>query len=108
MLNMKRALKEAAKSDHASHKHATLLFRGGSLMAAGYNQGRKHAEIMALNKVKHKGGAKNMIAVNVRLTKTGIIGIAKPCVNCAAALRLAGVATVVYTNKAGVFETEVL
>lgn len=105
-MNINRALKESEKSDHKDHKHATLLFRGGALCATGYNQGIKHSEIMALNRVKHKGGAKNMTAVNVRVTKSGIVGISKPCKACEVALRTAGVRTVIYTSRNGDLQTE--
>jgi len=75
-------------------------------MATGYNLGYKHAEIMALNKVKHKGGAKGMTAVNVRLTNAGTIGISKPCATCAYALKLAGVRSTIYTDRDGTFKAE--
>lgn len=98
---VKRALKEAKKSDHYHHKHATLLFRGSVLVATGYNQGPKHAEIMALNGVKHKGGAKGLVVVNVRMTKGGAVGMAKPCRKCEEELRKAGVNGVFFTTDIG-------
>lgn len=90
-MNINRAIKEAKKSDHDKYKHATLLFRGSTLVAAGYNQGKKHSEIMALNKVKHKGSTVGLTLVNVRINKNGEIGLSKPCVNCQIALDKAGI-----------------
>jgi len=107
MISMNKILKTAMKSGHNNHKHATLLFRGGALMAAGANSNKKHSEHVALTKVKHKGGAKNMIAVNIRLTKGGQIGMSKPCPTCEQELRDAGVRAVKYTGADGIFHTEV-
>jgi len=100
-VNINRAIKEANKSDHYHHKHATLLFKGSTLVATGYNLGNKHSEIMALNKVKHKMGAKGLIAFNVRLTKGGAIGMSRPCVQCEDALRMAGIKKTIFTNSMG-------
>lgn len=98
---LRRSLKEAKRSDHYHHRHATLLFRGSVLCSAGYNQGWKHSEIMALNGVKHKGGAKGMTVFNIRVTKGGRIGRSKPCEDCKKALVDAGVKAVWYTDDEG-------
>jgi len=98
MINIKRAVKEANKSDHHQFKHATLLFKGSRLIATGYNLGKKHAEIMALNQVKHKGGAVGAVAFNVRLTKLGTLAMSAPCIDCATALDAAGVTRTIYTK----------
>lgn len=98
MINVNRAIKEAIKSDHTQFRHATLLFRGGALIATGYNYGKKHAEIMALNKVKHKNGAHGAVAFNVRLTKLGTLAMSAPCLECAIALDNAGVSRTIYTK----------
>lgn len=92
-----RALKLTARSDHYHHKHATLLFKGSVVVAAGYNQGDKHSEIMALNKIKHKIKTKGLIAFNVRMTKGGAVGIAAPCKDCTAAFKHAGISAVWFT-----------
>lgn len=98
-MNINRAIKEAKKSDHDKYKHATLLFRGSVLVAAGYNQGKKHSEIMALNKVKHKGGAAGLIAFNVRIHKIySNPEMSRPCKNCSKALDKAGVTVTYYTT----------
>jgi tRNA(Arg) A34 adenosine deaminase TadA len=104
---LSRALKEARKSDHFHHRHATLLFKGSVLHAAGYNQGWKHSEIMALNSVKHKGTARGMIAFNVRVTRGGRIGMSKPCEECKAALIKAGVKAVWFTDDEGLMFKEI-
>ena len=99
LVNIKRAVKEAVKSDHTQFRHATLLFKGSCLIATGYNYGKKHAEIMALNKVKHKGGAKGAVAFNIRLTKTGTFAMSAPCIDCAIALDAAGISRTIYTKN---------
>lgn len=106
MISINRAIKEATKSNHSNHKHATLLFKGGALKACGFNLGNKHSEMVALSRVKHKGGARNMIALNIRLTKGGVVSMAKPCNNCNTALINAGIRQVKYTDYDGVFQTE--
>lgn len=98
-ININRAIKEAIKSDHHQFRHATLLFKGSRLIATGYNYGKKHAEIMALNKVKHKGGAAGAIAFNIRLTKLGTLAMSRPCIDCANALDAAGVSKTIYTKN---------
>jgi deoxycytidylate deaminase len=98
--NIRRLVK---KSNHKQHKHAVLVYRGGALVATGYNHGEIHAEQVALGKLwpDHRVGTR---VVSIRLRKNGELGMAKPCPKCEAMLRAAGVKSVTYSNYQGQME----
>jgi deoxycytidylate deaminase len=91
------------KSNHKQHKHAVMIFRGGALVATGYNHEDIHAEQVALGKLwpDHRVGTR---VVSIRLRKNGELGMAKPCAKCEAMLREAGVKSVMFSNYEGQME----
>lgn len=71
----------AKKSPHPLHKHATIVIRGGAVIAVGYNHDGIHSEIVALSKLwpsKRRGCS----IINIRIRRSGTIGISDPCVDC--------------------------
>lgn len=102
-MSLTRAIRLARKSDHLDFRHATLLMRGGNIVASGFNKGHKHAEVMALERL-WPNGAKGCDAVNIRLTRAGRLAMAKPCAECQAHLRESGVRRVSYSTPEGGFE----
>lgn len=103
----------AAESSDCQQRHGAIVVRGGSVLAIGVNkwrnditmagllhdQGRStdisiHAEIDALSRVSNPRGATIYVA---RVNRTGKARLSKPCINCAKALKKAGVSKIVYT-----------
>jgi deoxycytidylate deaminase len=91
------------RSTHKQHRHAVLVYRGGALVATGYNLGDHHAEQVALGKLwpDHRVGTR---VVSIRMRKDGNLGMAKPCPKCEVMLREAGVKSVTYSNYDGQME----
>lgn len=100
---LKRALREANKSPHPVFKHATLIFKGGALFATGYNHGDRHSEVVALGKL-WPGDAKGATVVNIRIKKTGKVGMSRPCPQCQKILLDNEVRRVIYSNSQGDLE----
>lgn len=98
---LKVARKIALRSPHPLFRHATLVFRGGALVAVGYNHDGLHAETVALEKLwpsKRQGCS----ILNIRLAKDGErLAQSKPCPKCAEYLRANGIRKVFFTDAAG-------
>lgn len=96
--------KIASRSPHPSHKHATLVMKGGALLAWGFNHDDLHSERVALSKLwpnKRAGTA----VINIRVTRSGSIGISWPCGSCLQFLVGNGVQKVTFVNRKGEWET---
>ena len=94
MVNLLKKI--AMKSDHKNYKHATIVLRGGAVVAFGANLGKRHSEVVALSKIwpnKRKGCR----IVNIRIRRDGSFGMSKPCKNCSKFLKENGVISVTYT-----------
>jgi pyrimidine deaminase RibD-like protein len=80
----------AKKSTHPVQKHGTLVFRGGALVATGYNHDGRHSEVVALSKLwpNYRPGC---TVVNIRFKPSGRIGNSSPCKKCAFFLKENGV-----------------
>jgi pyrimidine deaminase RibD-like protein len=100
-VSLSKLIKTARQSPH-KFKHASVILRGGALIAAAYNTERKHAETRAIRKAKKPEGG---TLINVRITKKGRFGMSFPCMACWKAIRKAGIEKVVYTDYSGEFRT---
>lgn len=97
MLN--QLLKHVHESDHRQHRHVAVVERGGAILAVAANKKTVHAEVRALKKAGHTKGVK---VWSMRLTRGGVLGMAKPCPACEAYMREVGVKTVFYSTDMGV------
>lgn len=103
----------AAESSDCHQRHGAIVVRSGSVLSIGTNKWRNdistagilhdegrsrdisiHAEVDALSRVANPRGATIYIA---RVNRTGKARLSKPCINCAKALKEAGVSKIVYT-----------
>lgn len=110
---MRLALKQASLATHDKWKVGAVLVRGGSLISTGFNRYRNHpmhvgadgvsyhAEEVALARAGDPRGSTIYVA---RVTKSGILGMAKPCGMCQQLLLDNGVRTVVYTTPLGIIK----
>ena len=99
--------KFAELSNHHKNTHATLVVKGGAILAHGYNYGTIHSEVNALNKLwpsKRKG----VTLINIMITRRKkTIGTSKPCVNCMRYLRENKIRKVIFSTSEG-FQEEKL
>lgn len=110
---MALALSTARKSEHARWKLGSVIWRGGSVLSKGVNQIKNdpavletekyyhctvHAEVAALRSAKRPIGAKLFVA---RVTKSGGVGLAKPCDRCMREIAAHGIKKVYYTLDGG-------
>ena len=100
---LRRALREAQKSPHPHFKHGTLIFRGGALIATGYNHDDRHSEEVALGKL-WPGYARGSTVVNIRIKPSGRVGMARPCPRCLKILLDNRIKRCYYTNAEGKLE----
>lgn len=106
-----------ANEDYPKWRMGAVLVKGGSVQAVGWNVLKSdpaflddhsncsiHAEISALRQVRFR--AKNHVLYIARVTRSGLIGMAKPCCSCQEVIRGSGVRRVRYTinqNTSGVW-----
>lgn len=93
-----------SKSRHHQHRHAVLVMVGKRIVGAGWNAENRHAEMMALLHARDE--AYGADALSIRIRKSGHLGMARPCANCMAALKRAGVRRVQYSINSGELITE--
>lgn len=86
----------ASKSPHPKNQHATLVFKGGALVAQGFNHDGIHAEVVALRKLwpsKRRG----TVVVNYMIrTRSGVPGNSRACEECLEFLRKNEVEKMIY------------
>lgn len=113
-----RAIDIAAKSKYQKHKMGAIITdREGNILSAGYNVKGKthpkqklfadkagifstyllHAEIHAITLLPRTGRKPHSIYV-ARITRSGKIGMARPCPVCMLALKSAGITNIHYTT----------
>lgn len=94
-----KLIRVAKTSPHHKNKHSTLVFRGGSLISSGFNHGKVHSEVSALNRIwpnKRRG----LTIVNLMIkTKSGNFGNSRPCEECMPFLKQNGITKVIYFDK---------
>ena len=105
-------LKQACKLAQVStcnQRHATIIVKGGSVIAVGVNTNRNHPDIVEnpkreaafhseINALKQGTDFAGAVAYNSRLFSNGSSGLAAPCYNCTIMLLSAGIKRVVYTD----------
>lgn len=113
---LRNALLQAEQAPHNRWRVGAVLVRSGRVIATGYNRYRNnpsqvgigdvsyHAEEVALRRAGDAEGATIYVA---RITRSGELGIAKPCARCAYDLMEAGVSSVVWTTPYGLEKARV-
>lgn len=107
---MKVAMQQAWMAPHDKWRVGAALVRGGSLLSIGYNRYRNdpsmvdipgvsyHAETVAVRRAGDPRGATIYIA---RVTRSGLMGMAKPCLRCQRFLLENGIRDIVYSTDDG-------
>lgn len=113
---LRHALVQAEQAPHARWRVGAVLIRGGSVLSTGYNRYRNdpaqvefgnasyHAEEVALRKAGDAEGSTIYVA---RITRSGALGLAKPCPRCLDLLITEGVSTVVWSTPSGLDKARV-
>ena len=96
------ARKVSERSTHPNHRHGAVVVRGGAVLAAAANSGRRGrcAERRALQRNYFKD------ATVYTARSNGLCS--RPCDDCVAALKEAGVRLVVFVDSNGAVTSEVL
>lgn len=90
--------KIASRSPHHAQRHASVVVKGGAVLAVGYNHSGRHSEVVALSKLwpsKRKGTT----IINLRLKRSGLVGDSYPCTKCQAFLIKNGVIKVIVIEE---------
>lgn len=107
---MRLATLQAESAPHPQWRVGALLVRGGSVLAAGSNRYRNHPAQVALGDVSYHaeevvlrraGNPQGATLYVARVTRSGLLGLARPCESCSGLLAAAGVHTVVWTHAGG-------
>jgi tRNA(Arg) A34 adenosine deaminase TadA len=101
------ALKQAEAAPHSQWRVGAAIVRGGSLLSVGHNRYRNspsqvdlegvsyHAEEVALRRAGDPEGGTIYVA---RITRSGKLGMARPCKQCQLRLLNSGIRYFVYTT----------
>lgn len=107
---LRHALTQADQAPHVRWRVGAVLVRGGRVVGTGYNRYRNnpsqvevgevsyHAEEVALRRAGDARGATLYVA---RITRSGELGLAKPCHRCMSDIIGAGVSSVLWTTPYG-------
>lgn len=95
------AYKATKGSTHPQHQMAAVVARGGSILSVEPNLSRwdGHCERRALRPHQDMTGATIVVVRSNR-------GISKPCEECMAAIKAAGIKKVVYIDREGQVQME--
>ena len=97
------------KSDHTSARIGAIIVRTGNVVSVGFNRqskthpsansfhGTLHAEVDAIVGVD-RGSIRSGVCYVYRETRSGMVGMSKPCLGCQVALQRAGIKKVFYSN----------
>lgn len=104
------AVDECSNASHSQWRVGAVLVKGGRVLSVGVNRYRNHpskvevndvsyhAEEVAIRKAGDPSGATIYVA---RLTRSGKIGLARPCVRCQAMLLEHDVNVAIWTEPVG-------
>lgn len=102
--------------DQVTSLHASLIVKGGRILAIGTNQPnpnqfalsyalhagwQSHAEFVAVSQIRKKINLTNAVMYNCRVSRNGLISLSKPCPGCYRMLLNYGFKKVVYTTPQG-------
>jgi tRNA(Arg) A34 adenosine deaminase TadA len=115
---IERARRIAEQSTYGAFRHGAILAKGNRVLSQGWNSkdfcqfaerfyhkddgnATRHAEIACIHNVERSILQGSTIFV-VRINRTGILRMSKPCPMCQSALRHVGVEKVVYSTNNGI------
>ena len=114
-IGFRAAKNEAKKSLLRSHRVGSVIMSGKSIVSVGYNTKKthpdcqtnytQHAEFSACRNILHLSKRNNFTIYVVRLTRTGRVGISKPCPDCKSLLIQLGINRVVFSTDDGNMES---
>lgn len=96
-------------SDHNQHKMACVIAKGNKIISLGFNQKKTHPKSIASYNMIHAEIAA-LLGIDFNKTKgctayvyrenwNGCGAMAKPCIGCETALRMAGIKRIVYSTN---------
>lgn len=108
------ASKLAKKSDHRQHKLGAVITKGNKVLGIGFNKNKTspksnnefntlHAEISCILNTDEEDLEGSEIYI-YRQTKSGKLGLSKPCPACEHMLKSVGIKIVYYTSPEGYVE----
>jgi len=113
---LNKAIKEANKSNMPVFRIGAVVFKGNRILSSGHNskgfcgkihpkyrniRDSVHAEQSAILGVKDWSKLKGTSIITIRITRTGIISMAKPCEMCMSMIRYTGIKEIYYSNHNG-------
>ena len=93
---LRLALRVAGKSRNSCFWHVALIRKGGKILSVAPNRDTCHAEIAAM-RLCTPAALKNSECLSLRFSLTDRLSSAKPCPECEAAMRDAGVKRCYYS-----------
>lgn len=114
---MRLALLQAEQAEHPQWKVGAVLVKGGSVLCTGTNRYRNdpaqvdamsvsyHAEEVVIRRAGEN--TEGTVLYVARVTRSGMLGLAKPCAKCADRLWEAGIHSVVWTHPQGLEKNRV-
>lgn len=113
---IKKAIKEAKKSDLPIFKIGAVIFKGNRIISSGYNKkgypgkihpkyrnkyDSIHAERSAIFNVKDWTKLKGTSILVIRVCRSGVLSMSYPCEMCMENLKYVGIKEVYYSNYDG-------
>lgn len=112
MFALRTAIKMARCSNSPQFPTGAVAFKGGAIIGFGKNNYKKtdsfsksrHKKLHAEEALAKRFNLIGASVIVVRITRSGNLGLAKPCPTCERLLREKGVKRIYYTNKNGIIE----
>ena len=107
------ARKDVGRSDVGRHNLFAVVVQGGKVIARGVNRRHRdrtiHAEMAALSQMIRRKRSSEGCDIHVyRFMADGSYGLSKPCADCEASLREAGIRRVFYSDYDNTMKSFVL
>lgn len=100
MIGLNRLMRMAYRSEK-KYQHASLIFKGDSILGVGINDDKYHAEDNAIHDYlcldRELRGAS---IISIRVSR-GKLGMALPCTNCMDEIRKAKIRWIFYSDPSG-------
>ena len=103
-------LRKIAMRSNREQRHASIIFDHGTPISFASNNDKYHSEEFAIIQCNFEDriALKGKIMVNIRITRGGRVGLAKPCPSCYELLRERKFRKIIYSTNDGRFVEEYL